>query len=193
MGSLVVISAPSGTGKNTVVRALLKELSRATRLVTTTSRPTRPGEKDGVDYYFVSREEFERLLAEDAFVEYNEYAGNYYGTERKHLETLLADYAIVFAVLDVNGKKNLDKKHISHLSIFLIPETLEALRQRLIVRGGLSKEKIEARLEQAKKEIAVSSTYDIRVVNPEGKIGEAVANVREFLTTQGVLDNGVGV
>ena len=188
MGLLVVISSTSGGGKDSVIRELLKIFPNSVRLVTTTSRPPRPGNKDGVDYYFISREEFENRLKQDEFVEYNEYAGNLYGIEKLRLEESLANNEIVFTQIEVNGKHNLDKKQIKHLSIFLVPDSFENLAERIRGRGGVTEEKLKERLEIAKKEVEESSDYDYRVINVQGKFKETVEKVADIVRSHSSID-----
>lgn len=183
-GLLVVISSTSGGGKDSVIRELLKIFPNSTRLVTTTSRPPRPGNKEGVDYYFISCDEFENRLKQDGFVEHNEYAGNLYGIEKLRLEESLANNEIVFTQIEVNGKHNLDKKQIEHLSIFLVPDSFENLAERIRGRGGVNEEKLKERLEIAKQEVEKSGDYDYKVVNVQGKFEETVGKVVEIIKKQ---------
>ena len=192
-GLLVVISSPSGGGKDSVINALLKIFKSSTRLVTTTSRPPRPGNKEGVDYYFISTEEFEKRVAAGGFVEHNIYNGNYYGIEKKNLVKTLEDYNVVLTQIEVNGKHNLNHKGIDHLSIFLLPEDLEILRKRIEKRGGLTPEQIDERIETAKKEIKESTDYDYRIVNKEGKLEETVEEVAQIITKRLDLDKKASI
>ncbi|HLD60760.1 MAG TPA: guanylate kinase [Patescibacteria group bacterium] len=180
-GLLTIISSPSGGGKDAVINALLSRIPNSTRLVTTTTRPPRPGNQDGVDYHFITEKEFKQKIEQDAFVEYNFYAGNYYGTEKKWLEKTLSKYDLVLTQIEVNGKHNLDKANIPHLAIFLLPESLEVLRHRIEKRGGITSEVIAERLEIAKKEIEASKDYDHRITNYEGKLEETIDKIAEII------------
>ncbi len=180
-GILVVISSPSGGGKDSVINALLKQIPSSTRFVTTTSRPPRPGNIEGVDYHFVSETEFKQKIANGEMIEYNFYAGNYYGTEKTRLADCLQKYALVLTQIEVNGKHNLSKSHIPHLSIFLIPESLEILKKRIEKRGGISPAIIEERLAIAKKEIEESKDYDYRIINAEGKLAETIDKIAKII------------
>lgn len=180
-GLLVIISSPSGGGKDTVINALVKLLPNATRIITTTSRPPRPGEIEGVNYYFVTAEEFKRRLVADAFLEYNIYADNYYGQEKAVLNKCLSNFDIVFTQIDVTGKHALDKIKFPHLAIFLAPENIDVLRKRIEKRGGLDEATIEKRIEIAKKEIEESVDYQYHVVNYEGKLDETIAKIAEII------------
>jgi len=181
MSLFVVISSPSGGGKDSVINELIKQLNNSARLVTTTTREPRPGNKDGVDYFFVSREDFEEKIKNIKLVEYNNYAGNYYGIEKEKLENALAEHEIVFTQIEVNGKHNLDRQNIPHLSIFLVPNDLEILADRIRRRGGVTEEVIKKRLEIAKNEIEQSADYDYRIVNKDGDFDQTVANIREII------------
>ena len=181
MSLFVVISSPTGGGKDTLISELLKIIPNSGRLVTTTSRVPRPTDKPGIAYNFISHEDFEQKIKEGYFLEYNNFAGNYYGTPKIHLAENLTKYDCVLSNLDVNGKHSLDKMNVPHLSIFLLPENLEILRKRAEARGGITKEMIDQRLEIAGQEIAQSKDYDYQIVNHEGKLDETVAKVREII------------
>ncbi len=184
-GKFVIISSPSGGGKNSVINALLPRFDDSIRLVTTTTRPMRPGEEDGIDYNFVSRDTFDKKIEDGDLLEYNEYAGNFYGTDKKILEKLLSSYKLVFSQIEVNGKHHVDEAGVDHLSVFLLPESLDILRKRIMCRGGLSEDIIDKRLVIAEQEINESSDYMYRVVNKQGKFEETVesieAIIREYL------------
>lgn len=179
---LVVISAPSGGGKNAIIAELLKRIPNSSHLVTTTTRAMREGERNGVDYYFITREQFEERLEKGAFLEHNEYAGNLYGTERMELERQLKHFDVVFSLVEVNGKKSFDRLHIPHISIFLLPESINILKDRLEQRGGMDPKDIAERLRIAQEELDFASAYDVTVVNKEGYMQETVEHIAEFLT-----------
>jgi guanylate kinase len=181
MGLLVIISSPSGGGKDSVIRGLLEEIPNSTKFLTTTTRPPRPGEKNGVDYHFVSREEFENMIKNNELVEYNVYADNYYGTEKNLLNDLLNKHSVVFSNIEINGKRNFDKAGWKNISIFLLPESIEILKQRIESRGGLTPDIIEKRLETAKNEIAESDIYDHKIINYQGKLDETIKNTAQII------------
>lgn len=176
-GTLVLISSPSGGGKNSVIKSLLSKFEQSAQFVTTTTREPREGEVHGKDYFYRTREEFASMMKDGAFVETNEYAGNLYGTEKAKLEEFLDTYDIVFSQADVNGKHSLDQLHIPHLSIFLMPESIDILKQRIIERGGVSEEKMNERMQIAEEELETSKDYDVRIVNAEGKLEETVEEI----------------
>jgi len=180
-GLLIIISAPSGNGKDAVIEALLKIVPSSTRLITTTSRPPRPGNIEGVDYYFISKEDFENKIKNEEFLEYNFYADNYYGTEKNILENNIKKNKVVFLNIDVNGKHNLDKAKVKNLSIFLLPDSLEILKNRIRQRGGISEELIEERIKTAKYEIENSLDYDYRIVNENGKLDETIDKLAKII------------
>ena len=183
-GLFVVISSPSGGGKDSVIGELLKIFPESARLLTTTSRLPRPGNVEGVDYHFVSKKEFEEKIKNDEMLEYNNYAGNYYGIEKKRLENVLEKNKIIFTQIEVNGKHSLDKSKIDHLSIFLLPDSLDVLADRIRKRGGVSEEKIKSRLEIARVEIEASKDYDYKIVNRDGKFKETIEEIVQILNTK---------
>ncbi|OIO19028.1 MAG: guanylate kinase [Candidatus Magasanikbacteria bacterium CG_4_9_14_0_2_um_filter_41_10] len=180
-GHLILISSPSGGGKNSVIKEMIARFDNATQFVTTTTREKRDGEIDGTDYHFLSQKTFEEKLDAGDFVEYNDYAGNLYGTEKEKLETSLEKFDLVFSQADVNGKHSLDKLNIPHLSIFLMPESMDILRERIINRGGVSEEKMHERLHIAEEELETSKDYDYRVVNKEGELEKTVEKIRKII------------
>ncbi len=183
-GLFVIISSPSGGGKDVVINSLIKRLPKTTRLITTTTREPRPGNKEGVDYFFTTKDIFEKRIADGDFLEYNNYAGNYYGTPKKYLEELLATNDVVLSQLEVNGKHALDKLGFAHLAIFMLPDSLDNLRKRIERRGGITPEVIAERLTIAEREIAASSDYDYRIVNVEGQLPETIAKIEEIITSE---------
>lgn len=181
-GLLVIISSPASGGKDTVIEGLLKIFPSSIKFVTTTSRPaTRRTDKEGVTYHFISREDFEEKINAGYFLEYNDCADNLYGTPKEHLKKLLSGYDLVFANIDVNGKKSLDEKGIANLSIFLLPESLEVLEKRAEKRGGMTAEMIADRIELAKKEIAAAKDYDYRLVNKEGELKKTIEETANII------------
>lgn len=180
-GLLFVISAPSGGGKDAVIAKLLERIPNSNRLITTTSRAPRPGERDGVNYYFLSADEFKKKITNDEFVEYNFYAENYYGAEKNILNRFLKNNGVIFATTEVNGKHNFDKLKIANIGIFLLPESLKILKDRIERRGGTSTESINERLRLATNEIEEAKDYQYHVVNKDGAMDETVDKIEEIV------------
>lgn len=177
----VVISSPSGGGKDSIITKLVKIFPNSARLVTTTTRDPRPDDTEGVSYNFISKKEFKNKIKKGDFLEYNNYNGNYYGIDKKVLTETLSKNNIVFTNIDVNGRESLIENNIQHLAIFLLPENLDILEQRIKTRGGVTEKELKNRLKTAKKEIKMSGKYDYKVVNKEDKIDEAVEEIGEII------------
>jgi guanylate kinase len=171
-GCLFVFTGPSGAGKSTICRAVLKELSGISFSVSHTTRPVRPDEVDGRDYYFVSEESFESLLSDGRFVEYATVHGYRYGTSRDQLEEKLGHGDALLDV-DVQGASQLRSRYPSASSVFILPPSLAALRTRLVARGQNDPSDIERRISQAELEIREAADFDYFVVND--RLEEAVA------------------
>ncbi|WP_421363599.1 guanylate kinase [Streptococcus suis] len=167
-GLLIVFSGPSGVGKGTVRKEIFESSDNKFEYsVSMTTRPQRPGEVDGVDYFFRSREEFEDLIRQGQMLEYAEYVGNYYGTPLIYVNETLDKGIDVFLEIEVQGALQVKKKVPDGVFIFLTPPDLEELQDRLIGRGTDSEEIIAQRIERAKEEIALMREYDYAVVNDE--------------------------
>lgn len=162
---LLVVSGPSGVGKDTVVRRLRALHGEVKFSVSATTRAPREGEQDGVDYYFLTKEEFERRIEENALVEHACYCGNYYGTLRSELELRMERGEPVVLVIEVEGAGNIKRLYPGCATVFILPPSIEALRERLIGRGTESAEVIERRLKRADEEMALAPSYDFNVVN----------------------------
>lgn len=165
-GLLIILSGPSGVGKGTVRAAIFKEnLFNYVYSVSATTRKSRPGEVDGTDYYFVSREEFEQMIREDALLEYAEYVGNYYGTPIQMIEDNLSQGRDVFLEIEVQGAMKVREKMPEGIFIFLAPPNLEELESRIAGRGTDCPEVIYERMQMAREEIDLMQHYDYVVVN----------------------------
>ena len=177
-GKFIVVSGPSGVGKGTICNRLMKEL-KAWYSVSTTTRAPREGEVDGVNYYFVSKEEFKKRIAKGEFLEYNYYNDNYYGTSKKIVLEKMNEGINVFSEIDVNGAHNIKKIFPDALLIYIAPPSMEELKKRLIGRGTEDIEKIEARLKIAEEEMKEIDFYDYVVVNDD--LETAINEVRKII------------
>jgi guanylate kinase len=166
-GQLFVVSAPSGTGKTTVVERLVQVVPDLTMSRSYTSRQARAGERDGVDYNFVSRTTFEAMVARGEFLEHADVFGNLYGTGRADAEHLMASGKDVVLVIDVQGAGQVRAGGIPLVTIFVLPPSFEVLEQRLRGRGKDSNDAIRRRLDTARVEVAAYEGYDYVVVNDD--------------------------
>jgi guanylate kinase len=168
-GTLYIVSAPSGAGKSSLIQALLKTqpLYDTQVSVSHTTRGVRPGEAHGEHYFFVSKPEFEAMIAEDAFLEHAEVFGNYYGTSRAAIERVLATGVDVFLDIDWQGAQQIRQKMPAARSIFVLPPSTEELDRRLRGRGQDSEEVIARRMAQAVAEMSHYAEYDYLIVNDD--------------------------
>jgi len=164
-GKILVLAAPSGAGKRTLVLALRDRGHALATPVSMTTRAPRDGERDGVDYHFVTREEFERRRTADEFVEWAEVHGNLYGTLRDELERGMNRGEIVLLELDVQGVRNLKQDSTDLVSVFIMPPSIEELERRLRARGANDPDDLAVRLINAKAEIAAQHEFDHVIVN----------------------------
>ena len=167
-GLLIVFSGPSGVGKGTVRQEIFSTPDHKFEYsVSMTTRAQRPGEVDGKDYFFRSREEFEELIRKGQMLEYAEYVGNYYGTPLTYVNETLDKGIDVFLEIEVQGALQVKKKVPDAVFIFLTPPDFNQLQERLVGRGTDSEEVIAQRIERAREEIALMSEYDYAIVNDE--------------------------
>ncbi len=166
-GRLIVLSGPSGVGKDTLLDLLLQRVPGVVKCLTATTRPPREGERHGVDYLFLSKEEFERWIAEDRFLEYARYNQAYYGTPRHLAEASLAEGLDVILKIEVQGGLQVRQRAPDAVLIFVQPPSMEVLRQRLTARGTDTPEQIEHRLRIAEQEMKAMPYYDYLVTNDD--------------------------
>jgi len=199
-GRLFVISAPSGTGKSTIIREVRQGLDRLGYSVSHTSRSPRGNEREGVDYYFVNRLGFEQMIAQGKLVEWAEVYGAYYGTSVLELERLIQEGLDVLLDIDSQGARNIRSRFPKSVLIYLLPPSLEALEARLMGRGTDTPQAICGRMQKAYREMANCVWYDYIVINDDlkhaaeavrsvivaercktGPMGEAVSRIYPFL------------
>ena len=166
-GLLFVVSAPAGCGKDTILEQVFKKSPNAAYSISATTRAPRPGEEDGVHYFFHTRESFEQMIKDNAVLEYTEYCGNYYGTPRSGVEQKLAQGKDVILKIEVNGAMNIKKLYPDCTLIFILPPSMAELERRLRKRGTETEEKIIERTAQARAELEYAKNYDYLIVNGE--------------------------
>lgn len=179
-GLLIVVSAPAGCGKDTILEQVLAKTENIGYSVSATTRAPRPGEVDGVHYFFRTRESFERMISEGAILEYTEYVGNYYGTPRKGVEDMLAAGRDVILKIETEGAMNIKRLFPDSCLVFILPPSMAELERRLRKRGTEDEETILRRTAQARNEIGAAVNYDYFVVNDrlEEAVDDLIAVIR---------------
>lgn len=178
-GKLIVLTGPSGVGKGTLLRSLLKRHPDLYLSVSITTRAPRPGEINGQHYYFVSRPEFERMAANNELLEWAEFAGNYYGTPRRDVEQQIQQGKWVVLEIELQGARQIRQTFPGAFRIFILPPSMPELEHRLRSRGQDSEEAITKRLERAKAEIDAANEFDIQVINDD--LNKALERIEEAL------------
>jgi len=177
-----VITGPSGVGKGTLIRGVMDRVGDLELSVSATTRPPRVGEVDGVDYHFLTRQQFDRRVAAGEFLEHADYAGNHYGTLRSELEDRLRAGRPVVLEIEVQGARQVREAMPEAMQVFIAPPSLEELRTRLIARGTDDAEEVERRLRVAEGELAAQPEFRHVVVND--RLQEALARLTEIVTRE---------
>ena len=181
-GIPIVISAPSGCGKDTILEQLFKINDNLAYSVSATTRAMREGEIDGVSYHFHTRESFESMIKNNEVLEYTEYCGNYYGTPKKAVKDMLNEGKDVILKIEVEGAMNIKKIFPECVLIFILPPSFAELDRRLRKRGTETEETIAARIAQAKNELEFADKFDYLIVN--GELEKAVTDVNTVILSE---------
>ncbi|NLI90715.1 MAG: guanylate kinase [Peptococcaceae bacterium] len=181
-GMLVVVSGPAGVGKGTLCRALFAEWAGLEYSVSVTTRSARPGETEGKEYYFRTREEFSKMIENNEFLEWAEFCGNLYGTPKFHVESVLKRGKTILLEIDIQGAIQVKKLFPQGVYIFIVPPSLEALSKRLHGRGTETEEVIQRRLDKAVQEIKNLNDYDYVVENDD--INVAVEKLKSIIIAE---------
>ncbi|MFZ3576549.1 guanylate kinase [Virgibacillus sp. DJP39] len=181
-GILFILSGPSGVGKGTVRKELFDQDTELKYSISMTTRNIRPGEIDGIDYFYKSNEEFETLIQQKQLLEYAKYVNNYYGTPREYVEKTLANGHDVFLEIEVQGALQVRENFKEGVFIFLFPPSLDELKNRIVNRGTESQELVINRLREARKEIEMMDAYDYVVVND--RVDNAVSKIQSIIQSE---------
>jgi len=181
-GKIIILSGPSGVGKGTVLKEVMRGDPSLRFSVSATTRPIRPGEVDGVNYFFMDKPRFEKMIADGELLEYASYAGNYYGTPEKAVDDALAQGINVVLEIEVQGALQVIERRRDAISIFVAPPSFSELRHRLLTRGDTAPEIAERRLHIAEQECRTAEKYQYIVVNDT--VEHAAAEIRAILTAE---------
>lgn len=183
-GLLIVYAGASGVGKGTIMKRLLDSDDNFRLSVSATTRAPRPSERDGVEYHFVTKEQFEELIQTDGLLEYAQYCDNFYGTPKKAVFDMLDEGIDVFLEIEIKGFLQIKEKYPQCVTIFLLPPSIEELKQRLVGRGTESADVIEKRLNTAKSELTYAQQFDYTVINDDverakNEILDIISNIKK--------------
>ena len=181
-GKTFIISGPSGVGKSTVLKELFQDRDDLYFSVSATTRPPRPGEINGVHYHFTDVDEFRKMISEDAFLEYAEYVGNFYGTPKKFVDEAMEQGKDVLLDIEIQGAMQVCAKRPETVRIFIAPPSWKELERRLTARGTDSPEKVQKRLLRAQVELEMARDYDYFVVNDT--VENAVNELRAIMCAE---------
>jgi guanylate kinase len=181
-GKLFIISAPSGSGKTTLCAKLVESVDSLYRSISMTTRAPRPGEQDGMDYIFIEKPEFIKRQKKNEFLEWAKVFNEYYGTPKKHIMHMLKRGSDVLLSIDVQGAMKIKRLKLDAVYIFILPPSIEMLRERLINRSTDSKKAIQQRLAVSKKEISCSDKYDYIIVN--NRLESALDSLRAVVVAE---------
>ncbi len=181
-GLLIVLSGPSGVGKGTVCSALRHIAPELVYSVSATTRAPRAGEQDGVNYFYKSREQFQSMIEQDELLEWAEYVGNYYGTPRSFVADTIRGGRDIILEIEVQGALQVKERFPEGIFIFLLPPSLEELKQRIVMRGTETEDTISSRLAVASEELSLLEHYDYAVVNDEIEL--ACARIQAIITAE---------
>jgi guanylate kinase len=180
-GIIIVVSGFSGVGKGTIMKELIKRYDNYALSISATTRDPRPGEENGREYFFVSNEEFEKLISENGLIEHAGYVNHYYGTPRKYVEDKLAEGIDVILEIEIQGALQIKKQYNDAVLLFVMPPSAEVLRNRLCGRGTETEDVIKGRLDRAKEESQGIENYDYIVINDD--LDRCVEQVNEIITS----------
>lgn len=183
-GILVVVSGFSGAGKGTVMKRLLEKYDNYALSVSVTTRAPRPGEEEGREYFFRTKEEFERLIQEDALIEYAQYVKNYYGTPRAYVEEQLASGKDVVLEIEIQGAGKVKEKIPEAVTVFVTPPSVAELKKRLEGRGTETPEVISGRLARAAQEAEGMGQYEYLLVNETDRVEECVDRLHQIVQSE---------
>ena len=182
-GKLIVITGPSGVGKGTIVSLLLQRYPQLRVSVSATTRQPRPGEIEGVDYYFLSKKDFETAILNQELLEWAEYAGNYYGTPKAQVIEQIEGGNYIILEIELAGARAIANIFPEARRIFILPPSIEELEQRIRTRGKNSEESVTQRLEIAREEIAASDEFDFQIINDD--LESAIAQLETAIFSSG--------